>query len=64
MCRRQGLQSDVMTLFSDLDEVDGTKDDTVSREQFSDLIKQLTGYNALEYLPAVEIDFLALKYIG
>lgn len=57
--KRQDLSQTVFTIFTDIDEIDGTKDGHVSTQQFIDAITSVLGIRS--QLP-IDFEFLSLKY--
>lgn len=59
--KQRGLSQSVLTLFTEIDELDGEKDGHVSIQQFEDAIKNIIG-GASTILP-IDARYLALKYL-
>jgi hypothetical protein len=59
--KQRGLSQSVLTLFTEIDELDGEKDGHVTIQQFEDAIKNIIG-GASTILP-IDARYLALKYL-
>lgn len=59
--KQRGLSQSVLTLFTDIDELDGANDGHVRTEQFVDAIKNIAG--GASGVSSIDARYLALKYL-
>ena len=57
--KRQDLSQTVFTIFTEIDEIDGTKDGYVNTQQFIDAVTSVLGIRSQK---PIDFEYLSLKY--